>query len=98
LVEDYLYIYWRLSLYCWRLLVYWLEIIYILAGDYLYIGWILSVYWLGIICILVDYLCIDWTSVILYSVCSTNQNCCCAQIVGCVTSVVVAKCGAQLII
>jgi hypothetical protein len=53
----------------------------------------------GIISILVeDYLCIDWTSVILYSVCRTSQNYCCAQIlVGRVTSVVVEKCGTHLI-
>jgi len=56
-----------------------------LVGDYLYIGWRLSSF--------------DWTGVILYSVCNTSHNCCCAQIlVGRVTSEVVEKCGTQLII
>jgi hypothetical protein len=69
LVGDYLCIGWRLSVYCLEIPVYWLRIICVLAGDFLYIVWRLSVYWLGIVSILVeDYLCIDWTSVIVYSV------------------------------
>jgi hypothetical protein len=80
-VEDYLYIVWRLSVYCLRLSVYWLEIIFV--ADYLYIDWRLSVYclrlsvyWLEIIftlfemiCVLVgDYLCTGWNSGILCTV------------------------------
>jgi len=54
LVGDYLYIFLEIT-FILEIILYCLETIYILVGDYLYIDWRLSLYLLEIICILVGY-------------------------------------------